>query len=34
MDVEVKDCNFAVGKNDKEYTLEVNLKIGLRSKKP
>ncbi len=34
MEVEVKDWNFAVGKNDKEYTVEVNLKIGIRSKKP
>ena len=34
MDVEVKDWNFAVGKSDKEYTVEVNLKLGIRSKKP
>ncbi len=33
MEVEVKDWNFAVGKNDKEYTVEVNLKLGIRSKK-
>ena len=34
MEVEVKDWNFAVGKSDKEYTVEVNLKLGIRSKKP
>jgi hypothetical protein len=33
MEVEVKDWNFAVGKNDKEYTVEVTLKLGIRSKK-
>jgi hypothetical protein len=33
MEVEVKDWNFAVGKNDKEYTVEVNLKLGIKSKK-
>ncbi len=33
MEVEVKDWNFAVGKSDKEYTVEVNLKLGIRSKK-
>jgi hypothetical protein len=33
MEVEVKDWNFAVGKMDKEYTVEVNLKLGIRSKK-
>jgi len=33
MDVEVKDWNFSVGKAEKEYTVEVNLKLGLRSKK-
>jgi len=33
MEVEVKDWNFAVGKADKEYTVEVNLKLGIRSKK-
>jgi hypothetical protein len=33
MEVEVKDWNFAVGKNEKEYTVEVNLKLGIRSKK-
>ena len=34
MEVEVKDWNFSVGKMDKEYTVEVNLKLGIRSKKP
>jgi len=33
MEVEVKDWNFAVGKVGKEYTVEVNLKLGIRSKK-
>jgi hypothetical protein len=33
MEVEVKDWNFAIGKSDKEYTVEVNLKLGIRSKK-
>jgi hypothetical protein len=33
MEVEVKDWNFSVGKNEKEYTVEVNLKLGIRSKK-
>jgi hypothetical protein len=33
MEVEVKDWNFAVGKNEKEYTVEVNIKLGIRSKK-
>ena len=33
MEVEVKDWNFAVGKADKEYTVEVNLKLGIRNKK-
>lgn len=33
MEVEVRDWNFAVGKSDKEYTVEVNLKLGIRNKK-
>ncbi len=33
MEVDVKDWNFSVGKNDKEYTVKVNLKLGIRSKK-
>jgi len=34
MEVEVKDWNFAVGKADKEYTVQVNLKLSIRPKKP
>ena len=34
MEVDVKDWNFSVGKVEKEYIVEVNLKIGIRSKKP
>jgi hypothetical protein len=33
MDVDVKDWNFSVGKMEKEYIVEVNLKLGIRSKK-
>jgi hypothetical protein len=33
LDVEVKDWNFSVGKAEKEYIVEVNLKLGIRSKK-
>ena len=33
MEVEVKDWNFAVGKLEKEYTVEVNVKLGLKPKK-
>jgi hypothetical protein len=33
MEVDVKDWNFAVGKVDKEYTVEVNIKLGIRSKR-
>jgi hypothetical protein len=33
MEVEIKDWNFAVGKMEKEYTVEVNLKLGIRPKK-
>ena len=33
MDVEVKNWNFSVGKMDKEYIVEVNLKLGIKSKK-
>jgi len=33
LEVEVKDWNFAVGKNEKEYTVEVNMKLGIRSKR-
>lgn len=33
MEVEVKDWNFSVGKMEKEYTVEVKLKLGIRPKK-
>jgi len=33
MEVDVKNWNVAVGKVDKEYTVEINLKLGIRSKK-
>jgi len=33
LEVEVKDWNFSVGKTDKEYTVDVNVKLGIRSKK-
>jgi hypothetical protein len=33
MEVEVKDWNFSVGKMEKEYIVEVNLKLGISSKK-
>jgi len=33
MDVDIKEWNFAVGKAEKEYTVEVNLKLGIKSKK-
>jgi regulator of PEP synthase PpsR (kinase-PPPase family) len=32
MEVEVKDWNFSVGKIEKEYTVEVKLKLGIRPK--
>jgi regulator of PEP synthase PpsR (kinase-PPPase family) len=32
MEVEVKVWNFAVGKAEKEYTVEVNLKLGIKPK--
>ncbi len=34
MEVEVKNWNFAVGKMEKDYTVEINLKLNIRSKKP
>jgi len=34
MEVDVKDWNFSVGKMEKEYIVEVNLKMAIRSKKP
>ena len=33
MDVEVKDWHFAVGKAEKEYTVEVNVKLTIKPKK-
>lgn len=33
MEVDVKDWNFSVGKAEKEYVVEVHLKLGVRSKK-
>ncbi len=33
MDVDVKDWHFAVGKADKEYVVEIDLKIGIKPKK-
>ena len=33
MDVEVKNWNFSVGQLEKEYTVEVNLKLAIRPKK-
>jgi hypothetical protein len=33
MEVDVKDWNFSIGKTDKEYTVDVNLKLSIRSKK-
>ena len=33
MDVEVKNWNFAVGNVDKEYTVEINVKLLIKPKK-
>jgi hypothetical protein len=33
MDVEVKDWHFTVAKLEKEYTVEVNVKLGIKPKK-
>ena len=33
MDVEVKDWHFTVGKIEKEYTVEVNVKLCIKPKK-
>jgi hypothetical protein len=33
MEVEVKDWNFSVGKAEKEYIVDLKLKLGIRSKK-
>jgi hypothetical protein len=32
MDVDVKDWNFAVGKTEKEYTVEISVKLGIKPK--
>lgn len=32
MEVEVKDWNFAVGKVENEYNVEVTIKLGIRPK--
>ena len=34
MDVEVKDWNFAVGKVEKQYNVDVSVKLTLKPKKP
>ena len=34
MDVEVKDWNFAVGKVEKQYNIDVSVKLTLKTKKP
>jgi hypothetical protein len=31
--VDVRNWNFAVGKKEEEYTLEVNLKLAIKPKK-
>jgi hypothetical protein len=33
MEVDVRNWNFAVGKTEVEYTLEVNLKLAIKPKK-
>ena len=33
MEVDLRNWNFAVGKTEAEYTLEVNLKLALKPKK-
>ena len=33
MEVEVEDWNFSVGKTEKEYTVEVKIKLGIRPRK-
>jgi len=32
MDVEIKDWNFAVGKVEKQYNVEVNVKLSIKPK--
>ena len=33
MEVNVKDWHFAVGKTEKEYTIEINMKLGVKPKR-
>jgi len=33
MEVDVRNWNFAVGKTEEEYSLEVNLKLAIKPKK-
>jgi hypothetical protein len=33
MEVDVRNWNFAFGKTEEEYTLEVNLKLSIKPKK-
>ena len=33
MEVDVKNWNFAVGKAEEEYTVDVNLKLAIKPKK-
>lgn len=33
MEVDVKDWHFSVGKAEKEYIVEVNVKLGIKAKK-
>jgi hypothetical protein len=32
MQVDVKDWNFAVGKTEQEYTVEISVKLGIKPK--
>jgi hypothetical protein len=32
MEVDVRDWNFAVGKTEKEYTVEFSVKLGIKPK--
>ena len=32
MEVDIKDWNFAVGKTEKEYNVEVTVKLGIKPK--
>jgi hypothetical protein len=33
MEIEVRNWNFAVGKTETEYTIDINLKLAIRPKK-